>query len=111
MSQETKREQMKQNYYITFQKIFLMTFSFTWTKFAIKMLNLREVSAIFKTLEEVSATIRNLKGGFCNYPKEYGKSMNTQDSKKDLREFPFLHEIGAQMQRRLDGDDGLNPDV
>ena len=47
-----------------------MTLSLAWAEVAIKILSLREVSAIFQISEEVSATVRNLGGSFCNYPSE-----------------------------------------
>ena len=48
---------MKQNYYFTSQKTFLMALSLTWAKVAIKILSSGEISAIFQTLGEVSAII------------------------------------------------------
>ena len=67
-SQEAKKVQMEQNYYLTSQKTFLIALSLVWAEVAIKILSLGEISAIFQTLGEVSATIRNLRGGLCNYP-------------------------------------------
>ena len=59
---------MEQNYYLTSQKTFLMALSLTWAEVAIKILSSGEISAIFQTLGKVIAIVRNLRGGFCNYP-------------------------------------------
>ena len=45
-----------------------MVLSLTLAEFAIKTLSSGEVSAIFKTLGKVNATIKNLKRGFYSYP-------------------------------------------
>ena len=52
---------MKQNYYLSPKKTFLMQLYLTWAEYAIKILNSEEVSAIFETSEEVSAAISNLR--------------------------------------------------
>ena len=59
---------MEQNYYLTSQKTLLMALSLTWVEVAIKILNLEEISTIFQTSKEVSAVVKNLRGGFYNYP-------------------------------------------
>ena len=45
-----------------------MVLSLTLVEFAIKTLSSGDVSAIFKILGKVNATVKNLKGGFYSYP-------------------------------------------
>ena len=59
---------MEENYYLTSQKTFLIALSLTWAKFAIKTLSSWEIDVIFETSREVSATVRNFREGFYNYP-------------------------------------------
>ena len=64
---------MEQNYYLFSQKTFLMALFVTWAKYAIKILSSWELSAIFESLGDVSATIRNFRRGFCKDPKKKKK--------------------------------------